>query len=71
MARGDHPMRTPVYGALLIITAMVGATLVVYRGEGLPAWLHNGLLILAVPVAITGWLMTFRDLSQPIKRRRR
>jgi UDP-N-acetylmuramyl pentapeptide phosphotransferase/UDP-N-acetylglucosamine-1-phosphate transferase len=71
MARGDHPMRTPVYGGLLIVTAMIGATLVVYRGEGLPAWLHAGLLILAVPVAITGWVMTFRDLSQPIRRRRR
>jgi hypothetical protein len=27
-------------------------------------------LILAIPVAIAGWVMTFRDLSQPIKRRR-
>jgi hypothetical protein len=63
-------MRTPVYGALLIITAMLGSTLIVYRGEGLPAWLRDGLLILAIPVAIAGWVMTFRDLSQPIKRRR-
>jgi hypothetical protein len=52
------------------ITAMLGSTLIVYQGEGLPAWLRDGLLILAIPVAIAGWVMTFRDLSQPIKRRR-
>ena len=63
-------MRTPVYGAALLVAAMVGATLVVYVGQGLPAWLRVALLVLAVPVALTGWLMTFRDLSRPIKRRR-
>jgi UDP-N-acetylmuramyl pentapeptide phosphotransferase/UDP-N-acetylglucosamine-1-phosphate transferase len=26
MAIGDHPMRTPVYGGLLIVAAMLGAT---------------------------------------------
>jgi hypothetical protein len=70
MARGDHPMRTPVYGALLIIAAMLGATLVVVRGEGWPGWLHNTLLALAIPVALVGWVMTFRDLSPPRRRRR-
>ncbi|HEY0402488.1 MAG: uncharacterized protein JWQ37_2496 [Blastococcus sp.] len=69
MALGDHPMRTPVYGALLIAGAMVGATLVVVRGDGLPGWLRNTLLVLAIPVALVGWLMTFRDLS-PRRRRR-
>jgi UDP-N-acetylmuramyl pentapeptide phosphotransferase/UDP-N-acetylglucosamine-1-phosphate transferase len=69
MALGDHPMRTPVYGALLIIAAMVGATLVVSYGEGMPGWLHGALLIVAIPIALAGWLMTFRDLSPPRRRR--
>jgi hypothetical protein len=68
MARGDHPMRTPVYGALLIIGAMLGAT-VVWQG-GLPTWLRTSLLGLALIAALAGWLMTFRDLS-PSRRRRR
>jgi len=69
MARGDHPMRTPVYGALLIIAAMLGAT---WAWEsGLPIWLRNSLMVLALIAALAGWLMTFRDLSPPPKRRRR
>lgn len=63
MARGDHPMRTPVYGALLIAAAMVGATLVVAGSDGLPGWLRVVLLVLALLTVVTGWLMTFRDLS--------
>lgn len=70
MARGEHPMRTPVYGALLVVTAMVGATLVWVYGGGLPGWLRTALLLLAIPVALTGWLMTFRDLSKPLPRGR-
>jgi UDP-N-acetylmuramyl pentapeptide phosphotransferase/UDP-N-acetylglucosamine-1-phosphate transferase len=63
MARGDHPMRTPVYGGLLIAAAMVGATLVVAAGTRLPGWLRAVLLVLALLAALAGWLMTFRDLS--------
>jgi UDP-N-acetylmuramyl pentapeptide phosphotransferase/UDP-N-acetylglucosamine-1-phosphate transferase len=62
-------MRTPVYGGLLIIGAMVGATLVWL--SGLPGWLRGALLVLALPVALAGWIMTFRDLSQPRRRRPR
>ena len=65
MARGDHPMRTPVYGALLIVGAMLGSILV-WEG-GLPTWLRNCLMV----VALVGWLMTFRDLSPPRRRRRK
>lgn len=61
-------MRTPVYGGLLIAAAMVGATVIVLRGGGLPGWLRTTLLVLAIPVALAGWLMTFRDLS-PRRRR--
>jgi hypothetical protein len=63
-------MRTPVYGALMIISAMIGATLVVSYGEGLPGWLHGALLVTAIPIAFAGWLMTFRDLTPPRRRRR-
>ncbi len=69
MARGDHPMRTPVYGALLIIAAMIGSTLV--WESGWPGWLRTGLLFVALAVAITGWLMTFRDLTPPRRPRGR
>jgi hypothetical protein len=62
-------MRTPVYGALLIIGAMIGAT-VVWRSD-LPGWLRAGLLVLALPVALVGWVMTFRDLTPPRRRSRR
>lgn len=69
MALGDHPRRTVIYGALLIVGAMVGATVVWEAGEGLPAWLRDGLLVLALPVALVGWVMTFRDLSPRRSRR--
>jgi UDP-N-acetylmuramyl pentapeptide phosphotransferase/UDP-N-acetylglucosamine-1-phosphate transferase len=69
MAIGDHPMRTPVYGGLLIVGAMLGAT-VVWQG-GLVVWLRDALLVLALIAALAGWLMTFRDLSPSRRRRRR
>ena len=68
MARGDHPRRTPVYGGLLIAAAMIGATLVVVAGGGLPAVLRTVLLVLAGLAALGGWLLTFRDLT-PRRRR--
>jgi UDP-N-acetylmuramyl pentapeptide phosphotransferase/UDP-N-acetylglucosamine-1-phosphate transferase len=68
VARGDHPMRTPVYGAALIVAAMLGS-IVVWQ-SGWPGWLKTALLIVALGMALTGWVMTFRDLSRPIKRRR-
>jgi UDP-N-acetylmuramyl pentapeptide phosphotransferase/UDP-N-acetylglucosamine-1-phosphate transferase len=67
MARGDHPMRTPVYGGLLIVAAMIGATLV-WQHVGI-VWLRDVLLVVALVAALAGWLMTFRDLSNPRPRR--
>ena len=61
MALGDHPRRTVVYGALLIVAAMVGATLA--WEAALPGWLTTVLLVLALLMALTGWVMTFRDLT--------
>jgi len=69
MAIGDHPMRTPVYGGLLIVAAMLGATWV--WQSGVRVWLRDALLILALVAALAGWLMTFRDLSPSRRRSRR
>ena len=60
VARGDHPMRTPFYGVLLVVTAMLGATLVSAAG---PTWLRVVVYVLAVPAALIGFVMTFRDYS--------
>ena len=67
MARGDHPMRTPVYGGLLIVAAMIGATRVWVTD--VPGWLTVALLLVALAAALAGWLMTFRDLTPPRRRR--
>ncbi|MGY1591135.1 hypothetical protein ACI79D_04065 [Geodermatophilus sp. SYSU D00708] len=69
MARGEHPSWTPVYGGLLIVAAMVGATVAWVRGRGLPGWLRAVPVVLALVLALAGWLMTFRDLSNPRPRR--
>ena len=69
MARGDHPMRTPVYGGLLVGAAMLGATWLWTSAGALPGWLRTALLVLCIPLALTGWLLTFRDLT-PSRRRR-
>ena len=53
MGLGDHPMRTPVYGGLLIVGAMLGAT-AVWQG-GLPTWPRNVLLVVALIAALAGW----------------
>jgi UDP-N-acetylmuramyl pentapeptide phosphotransferase/UDP-N-acetylglucosamine-1-phosphate transferase len=66
MALGDHPRRTVVYGAALIVAAMVGATLI--WEAGLPRWLTGVLLVVTLVMALAGWIMTFRDLS-PRRRR--
>jgi UDP-N-acetylmuramyl pentapeptide phosphotransferase/UDP-N-acetylglucosamine-1-phosphate transferase len=66
VALGDHPRRTVVYGAALIVAAMVGATFV--WEAALPGWLTAVLLIVTLVMALAGWIMTFRDLS-PRRRR--
>jgi UDP-N-acetylmuramyl pentapeptide phosphotransferase/UDP-N-acetylglucosamine-1-phosphate transferase len=61
------PGRTVVLGALLVVAAMVGATLV--WEAALPGWLTGVLLVVALVMALVGWIMTFRDLSPPRRRR--
>jgi UDP-N-acetylmuramyl pentapeptide phosphotransferase/UDP-N-acetylglucosamine-1-phosphate transferase len=68
MARGDHPMRTPVYGGLLIVGAMIGATVVWQHVD--VVWLRTVLLVGALVAALVGWVMTFRDLSRARPRRK-
>jgi peptidoglycan/LPS O-acetylase OafA/YrhL len=65
MARGDHPMRTPVYGGLLIVAAMVGATVAVDRGADWPGWARTVVLIVAVVAILIGALLTLRDRTPP------
>jgi UDP-N-acetylmuramyl pentapeptide phosphotransferase/UDP-N-acetylglucosamine-1-phosphate transferase len=65
MARGDHPMRTPVYGGLLIAAAMIGSTLVVADGQGWPAWTRVVALTAAVIAILVGALLTLRDRTPP------
>jgi UDP-N-acetylmuramyl pentapeptide phosphotransferase/UDP-N-acetylglucosamine-1-phosphate transferase len=65
MARGDHPMRTPVYGGLLIAAAMIGATVVVANGQGWPSWTRVVVLTAAVIAILVGALLTLRDRTPP------
>jgi peptidoglycan/LPS O-acetylase OafA/YrhL len=70
MARGDHPMRTPVYGALLVATAMIGSTLAVTYGTSWPGWAHAAVLIVAVVAILVGAGLTLRDRTPPRRPRR-
>jgi hypothetical protein len=70
MARGDHPMRTPVYGALLIATSMIGSTLVVAYGQSWPGWTRTVVLAVAVVAILVGALLTLRDRTPPRRPRR-
>lgn len=60
MARGDHPQRTPFYGACLLC------------GSFLSCWLASSIdtlrlsiviYVLAGIAAVAGFIMTFRDYS--------
>ena len=68
MARGEHPMRTPVYGALLIASAMVGSTLAVTYGQGWPGWTRTVVLVVAVVAILVGAVLTLRDRTPPRRR---
>jgi hypothetical protein len=63
MKRGQHPQRTPFYGAMLMITAML-------IGIAVTAWSHPAtavravVLVFALIVAIIGFGMTLRDNSR-------
>jgi hypothetical protein len=67
MARGDHPERTPFYGAVLVVAAMV-AGLAVQVWFSPPRFVRIGVLVLALVAALVGIGMTFRDLTPPRRR---
>ena len=61
MARGDHPQRTPLYGALMLVAVWwAGASVTLLHA---PTAVKVVVLIVCVPVALVGFGMTFRDLS--------
>jgi UDP-N-acetylmuramyl pentapeptide phosphotransferase/UDP-N-acetylglucosamine-1-phosphate transferase len=64
-------MRTPVYGGLLVVVAMIGSSVLWVDGGALPGWLRTALLVLCLPLAIAGWLLTFRDATPSRRSRRR
>ena len=49
------------------MAALVGATVVWTTTP--PGWLRASLMVLALVAALSGWLMTFRDLTPPRRRR--
>lgn len=63
MARGDHPERTPVYGVLLIVAAMLsGLAVTVWSSP--PTVLRVAVLIADLVAWLAGLLMTLRDLPR-------
>ena len=64
MARGEHPMRTPVYGMARIVVAMLLAVAVTY-GIHPAAPLRAAVLVVCLAMALIGTAMTLRDYSGP------
>ncbi|BBX26173.1 hypothetical protein [Mycolicibacterium alvei] len=60
MALGDHPMRTPLYGVLLVIAAVLLCWLV---ASTLSGWQAAIGYFLAIGVGAFGFVMTLRDLD--------
>jgi len=61
VARGEHPERTPLYGGLLIVAAMVASAVVTVNAVPLAVRLPVYLVSLAA--ALLGALLTLRDYS--------
>jgi hypothetical protein len=64
MVRGDHPERTPVYGAGVIVAAML-AGLCVQVWFSPATVIRLAVLVLALAAALVGVGMTLRDLTPP------
>jgi hypothetical protein len=67
MKRGEHPERTPVYGAALIVGAMLSG-LAVQVWSRPPLAVRVIVLVAALVAAIVGIGMTLRDLTPPRRR---
>lgn len=59
MGLGDHPMRTPFYGVLLVVAALG----LVWLAASTTGWLAGFGYVLAVVVGAFGFVMTLRDLD--------
>jgi hypothetical protein len=68
MTIGDHPMRTPVYGGLLIVATMLGATWV--WQTGVPVWLRVALLASPLPSPVIIGSAHARSARSPVSRAR-
>lgn len=60
MGLGDHPMRTPFYGVLLVIAAVALCGVAASVSNG---WLAGLGYVAAVVVGAFGFVMTLRDLD--------
>jgi UDP-N-acetylmuramyl pentapeptide phosphotransferase/UDP-N-acetylglucosamine-1-phosphate transferase len=61
MARGEHPQRTPLYGGLLIIAAMVISAVVTVNSA--PTAVRVPVYVISLVAALFGALLTLRDYS--------
>ena len=61
MARGEHPERTPLYGGLLIIAAMVASAVVAVTST--PAAVRIPVYVVSLLAGLFGALLTLRDYS--------
>jgi uncharacterized protein (DUF2062 family) len=60
MARGEHPQRTPFYGACLMCAAFLSCW---FASTLDIAWLATTIYVAAAIAAVVGFVMTFRDYS--------
>jgi UDP-N-acetylmuramyl pentapeptide phosphotransferase/UDP-N-acetylglucosamine-1-phosphate transferase len=65
MARGDHPMRTPLYGGLLVAVAMVGGALAAGQRDAWPGWAETVVLVVVGVAMLVGVGLTLRDRTPP------
>ena len=61
MARGEHPERTPLYGGLLVIGAMVAAAVVTVTDA--PLAIRVPVYVIGLLAGLFGALLTLRDYS--------
>lgn len=61
MARGEHPERTPLYGGLLVIGAMIVSAVVTVTDA--PLGLRIPVYLISLVAALFGALLTLRDYS--------
>jgi UDP-N-acetylmuramyl pentapeptide phosphotransferase/UDP-N-acetylglucosamine-1-phosphate transferase len=61
MARGEHPERTPLYGGLLIIAAMVVSAVVTVTHT--PTAIRVPVYLVSLVAGLVGAVLTLRDES--------